>query len=243
MKELGENPMNKIIPTFGEAVADIPDGATLMIDGFAGPGGTPQNLIRALRERGARRLTVISNTAGLASVIGFGTIPGDTPTDIGALVENGQVAKVIASFPVSPSPSRPTAFESAYLAGKVDLEVVPQGTLAERIRAGGAGIPAFYTPTGVGTLMAEGKETRAFGGREYLLETALTADFALLRAHRADALGNTQYRGTSRNFNGVMATSAEIVIMEVDEIAQLGGIDPGAVHTPGIYVDRIVETG
>lgn len=235
--------MNKIIPTFGEAVADIPDGATLMIDGFAGPGGTPQNLIRALRERGARGLTIISNTAGLASVIGFGTIPGDTPTDIGVLVENGQVAKVIASFPVSPSPSRPTAFESAYLAGKVELEVVPQGTLAERIRAGGAGIPAFYTPTGVGTLMAEGKETRAFGGREYLLETALTADFALLRAHRSDALGNTQYRGTSRNFNGVMATSADIVIMEVDEIAELGGIDPGAVHTPGIYVDRIVETG
>ena len=243
MKERLTNPMNKIIPTFAEAVADIPDGATLMIDGFAGPGGTPQNLIRALRERGARRLTIISNTAGLASVIGFGTIPGDTPTDIGVLVENGQVAKVIASFPVSPSPSRPTAFESAYLAGKVDLEVVPQGTLAERIRAGGAGIPAFYTPTGVGTLMADGKETRAFGGNEYLLETALTADFALLRAHRADALGNTQYRGTSRNFNGVMATSADVVIMEVDEIARLGGIDPAAVHTPGIYVDRIVEIG
>ena len=235
--------MNKIIPTFAEAVADIPDGATLMIDGFAGPGGTPQNLIRALREHGARRLTIISNTAGLASVIGFGTIPGDTPTDIGVLVENGQVAKVIASFPVSPSPSRPTAFEKAYLDGKVDLEVVPQGTLAERIRAGGAGIPAFYTPTGVGTLMAEGKETRAFGGKEYLLETALTADFALLKAHRADALGNTQYRGTSRNFNGVMATSADVVIMEVDEIVQLGGIDPAAVHTPGIYVDRIVEIG
>ena len=150
--------MNKIVPTFAEAVADIPDGATLMIDGFAGPGGTPQNLIRALREHGARDLTVISNTAGLASVIGFGTIPGDTPTDIGVLVENEQIRKVIASFPVSPSPSRPTAFESAYLEGKVDLEVVPQGTLAERIRAGGAGIPAFYTPTGVGTLMAEGRE-------------------------------------------------------------------------------------
>ena len=235
--------MNKITPTFAEAVSDIPDGATLMIDGFAGPGGTPQNLIRALRDHGARRLTIISNTAGLASVIGFGTIPGDTPTDIGVLVENDQVEKIIASFPVSPSPSRPTAFERAYLEGKVGLEVVPQGTLAERIRAGGAGIPAFYTPTGAGTLMADGKETRVFDGREYLLETALTADFALLRAHRADTLGNTEYRGTSRNFNGVMATSANVVIMEVDEIVQPGDIDPGAVHTPGLYVDRIVEIG
>ena len=233
--------MNKTLPTFAAAVADIPDGATLMIDGFAGPGGTPQNLIRALRERGSRELTIVSNTAGLASVIGFGTIPGDTPTDIGVLIENSQVRKIIASFPVSPSPSRPTAFELAYREGRVELEVAPQGTLAERIRAGGAGIPAFYTPTGVGTLMAEDKETREFGGREYLLETALYADFALLRAHRADTLGNTQYRGTSRNFNGVMATAADVVIMEVDEIVEPGDIDPNAVHTPGIYVNRIVE--
>ena len=235
--------MNKIVPTFAEAVADIPDGATLMIDGFAGPGGTPQNLIRALRDHGARDLTIISNTAGLASVTGFGTVPGDRPTDIGVLVENEQVKKVIASFPVSPSASRPTAFERAYREGNAELEVVPQGTLAERIRAGGAGIPAFYTPTGAGTLMAEGKEVRTFDGREHLLEIALKADFALLRAHRSDALGNTQYRGTSRNFNGVMATAADVVVMEVDEIVELGEIDPGAVHTPGIYVDRIVKTG
>ena len=235
--------MSKIVPSFGEAVADIPDGATLMIDGFAGPGGTPQNLIRALREwfHGASELTIISNTAGLASVIGFGTIPGDRPIDIGILVENEQLRKVIASFPVSPSPSRPTAFETAYLEGKIELEVVPQGTLAERIRAGGAGIPAFYTPTGVGTLMAEGKESRVFDGREYLLERALKADFALLRAHRADTMGNTQYKGTSRNFNGVMATTANVVIMEVDEVVEPGEIDPGAVHTPGIYVNRIVK--
>ena len=235
--------MNKIVPTFAEAVADIPDGATLMIDGFAGPGGTPQNLIRALRDHGARDLTIISNTAGLASVTGFGTVPGDRPTDIGVLVENEQVKKVIASFPVSPSASRPTAFERAYREGNAELEVVPQGTLAERIRAGGAGIPAFYTPTGAGTLMAEGKEVRTFDGREHLLEIALKADFALLRAHRSDALGNTQYRGTSRNFNGVMATAADVVVMEVDEIVELGEIDPGAVHTPGIYVDRIVKIG
>ncbi len=235
--------MSKIARSFGEAVADIPDGATLMIDGFAGPGGTPQNLIRALRDHGAADLTIISNTAGLASVIGFGTIPGDRPTDIGVLVENEQVRKVIASFPVSPSPSRPTAFERAYREGKIELEVVPQGTLAERIRAGGAGIAAFYTPTGVGTLMADGKESRVFEGREYLLEQALRADFALLRAHRSDTMGNIQYRGTSRNFNGVMATSADVVIMEVDEVVEPGGIDPGAVHTPGIYVDRVVKIG
>ncbi len=233
--------MSKIARSFADAVADIPNGAILMIDGFAGPGGTPQNLIRALRDHGASDLTIISNTAGLASVIGFGTIPGDRPIDIGILVENEQVKKVIASFPVSPSPSRPTAFETAYREGKIELEVVPQGTLAERIRAGGAGIPAFYTPTGVGTLMAEGKESRVFDGREYLLERALTADFALLRANISDTMGNTQYRGTSRNFNGVMATSADIVIMEVDQIVEPGGIDPGAVHTPGIYVDRIVK--
>ena len=235
--------MNKIVPTFAEAVSDIPDGATLMIDGFAGPGGTPQNLIRALRDHGAGDLTIISNTAGLASVTGFGTVPGDIPTDIGVLVENEQVKKVIASFPVSPSASRPTAFEKAYREGNAELEVVPQGTLAERIRAGGAGIPAFYTPTGAGTLIAEGKEVRTFDGREHLLETALKADFALLRAHRSDALGNTQYRGTSRNFNGVMATAADVVVMEVAEIVKPGEIDPGAVHTPGIYVDRIVKIG
>ena len=233
--------MSKIVSSFAEAVADIPDGAILMIDGFAGPGGTPQNLIRALRDHGASNLTIISNTAGLASVIGFGTIPGDRPIDIGILVENEQVRKVIASFPVSPSPSRPTAFETAYREGKIELEVVPQGTLAERIRAGGAGIPAFYTPTGVGTLMAEGKESRMFDGREYLLEHGLKADFALLRAHISDTMGNTQYRGTSRNFNGVMATSADVVIMEVDQVVEPGDIDSGAVHTPGIYVNRIVE--
>ena len=235
--------MSKALSSFDEAVSDIPDGAVLMIDGFAGPGGTPQNLIRALRDHGARELTIISNTAGLASVIGFGTLPGDRPVDIGILVENEQVRKVIASFPVSPSPSRPTAFENAYREGKIDLEVVPQGTLAERIRAGGAGIAAFYTPTGAGTLMAEGKEVRNFDGRDYLLETALRADFALLRAHRADTMGNIQYRGTSRNFNGVMATSAEVVVMEVEEIVEPGEIDPGAVHTPGLYVDRIVKIG
>ena len=231
----------KVADSFATAVSDIPDGATLMIDGFAGPGGTPQNLIAALRDHGVRDLTIISNTAGLASVIGFGTIAGDRPIDIGVLVDNEQVRKVTASFPVSPSPSRPTSFEKAYLEGKVELEVVPQGTLAERIRAGGAGIPAFYTPTGAGTLMAEGKEVRVFNGREHLLEYALKADFALLRGHRADTSGNTVYRGTSRNFNAVMATAAAVTILEVDEVVEVGDLDPEGIHTPGIFVDRVVE--
>ena len=231
--------IDKVAKSFSEAVSDIPDGAMLMIDGFAGPGGTPQNLIRALRDHGARGLTIVSNTAGLASVIGFGTIPGTRPIDIGVLIDNEQVKKVIASYPVSPSPSRPTSFERAYREGKVDLEVVPQGTLAERIRAGGAGIPAFYTPTSVGTLLAEGKETREFDGREYVMEMGITADFALLRAHVADTLGNVTYRGTSRNFNAVMATAARVTVLEVDEIVEPGALDANSIHTPGIYVKRI----
>ena len=231
--------IDKVAKSFSEAVSDIPDGAMLMIDGFAGPGGTPQNLIRALRDHGARDLTIVSNTAGLASVIGFGTIPGTRPIDIGVLIDNEQVKKVIASYPVSPSPSRPTSFERAYREGKVDLEVVPQGTLAERIRAGGAGIPAFYTPASVGTLLAEGKKTREFDGREYVMEMGITADFALLRAHVADTLGNVTYRGTSRNFNAVMATAARVTIIEVDEIVEPGALDANSIHTPGIYVKRI----
>ena len=232
--------IDKVVSSFEEAVSDVPDGAWLMIDGFAGPGGTPQNLIRALRDLGVRDLTIISNTAGLASVTGFGTVHGDRPIDIGILVDNEQVRKVYASFPVSPSPSRPTSFERAHREGKVQLELVPQGTLAERIRAGGAGIPAFYTPTGVGTQIAEGKEVRVFGDREHVLEHGLTADFALLRANKADRLGNLMYQGTSQNFNGVMATAARTTIVEVDEIVDPGGLDPGAVDTPGIYVKRVV---
>ena len=184
--------MNKVYSSFNEAVADIPDSATLMVDGFAGPGGTSQNLIRALRDQGASDLTIIS---------GCGTIPGQKPIDIGILVDNGQVGKVIASFPVSPSPSRPTSFEKAYHRGEVELELVPQGTLAERIRAGGAGIPAFFTPTGVGTFVTEGKETRSYDGKEYVLETALKADYALIRGYMADTMGNLSFRGTSMNFS------------------------------------------
>ena len=233
--------MNKVYSSFNEAVADIPDSATLMVDGFAGPGGTSQNLIRALRDQGASDLTIISNTAGLASVSGFGTIPGQKPIDIGILVDNGQVGKVIASFPVSPSPSRPTSFEKAYHRGEVELELVPQGTLAERIRAGGAGIPAFFTPTGVGTFVTEGKETRSYDGKEYVLETALKADYALIRGYMADTMGNLSFRGTSMNFNGVMVTAAAISIVEVDKVVEEGEIDSYRIDTPGLYVNRIVE--
>ena len=233
--------INKVVASFEEAVADIPDGATLMVDGFAGPGGTSQHLIRALRDHGAKDLTIISNTAGLASIIGFGTLPGDRPVDIGILVDNEQIKKVVASFPVSPSPSRPTSYERAYHEGKVELELVPQGTLAERIRAGGAGIAGFYTPTGIGTQLAEGKEVRVFDGREHVLELPLKADFALLRGHKADTMGNVVYRGTSRNFNGVMATAADVTIMEVDEVVEVGELDSHDIHTPGLFVNRVVE--
>ena len=233
--------MNKVYSSFNEAVADIPDSATLMIDGLAGPGGTSQNLIRALRDQGASDLTIISNTAGLASVSGFGTLPGQKPIDIGILVDNGQVGKVIASFPVSPSPSRPTSFEKAYHRGEVELELVPQGTLAERIRAGGAGIPAFFTPTGIGTFVTEGKETRSYDGKEYVLETALKADYALIRGYMADTMGNLSFRGTSMNFNGVMVTAAAISIVEVDKIVDVGEIDSYRIDTPALYVNRIVE--
>lgn len=232
--------INKVVASFEEAVADIPDGATLMVDGFAGPGGTSQHLIRALRDHGAKGLTIISNTAGLASIIGFGTLPGDRPVDIGILVDNEQIKKVVASFPVSPSPSRPNSYERAYHEGKVELELVPQGTLAERIRAGGAGIAGFYTPTGIGTQLAVGKEIRVFDGREHVLELPLKADFALLRGHKADIMGNVVYRGTSRNFNGVMATAAEVTIMEVDEVVGVGELDSHDIHTPGLFVNRVV---
>ena len=229
--------VNKLFPSFAAAVADIPDGAVVMIDGFGGPGGMASFLIEALRDQGARDLTVIGNTAGLP---GFGARGGEDFVNTAILYENKQVRKAIASFPVPRSPSQSSPFSRAWEAGEVELEVVPQGTLAERIRAGGAGIPAFFSPTSAGTQLAEGKEVRSFDGRDHVLEQALTADFALVRGHRADSLGNVVYRGTSRNFNAGMATAARVTVVEVDEIVEPGGIDPEAVVTPGIFVDRIV---
>lgn len=227
-------PINKIIQTFEEAVSDVPDGATIMMGNFAGPGGTPYYLIKALRDQGAKNLTIVANTAG-----GIGlTLDFD---DHCILFENKQVKKVIATFPFSTSPSRPSPAEKQIVAGEAELELVPQGTLAERIRAGGAGIPAFYTPTGVDTVVEEGKERRDFDGRPCLLEHALKADYAFVRAYKADEMGNLVYRGTQRQFNPIMAMAARVTIAEVDEIVKPGDLDPDTVVTLGIFVDRIVK--
>ena len=231
----------KVYPTALDALRDVPDGAVVNVDGFAGPGGMAQYLLTGLRDQGAKGLTIISNTAGIARVVSFGTPEGMTPIDHSILVENNQIGKSIASYPVSPSASRPSAFEEAYNRGDATLEVVPQGTLAERLRAGGAGVAAFYTPTAVGTLLGEGKELREIEGREYVLEHGIRADFCIIRGHKADTLGNVVYKGTSRNFNPVMATTAAITVVEVDEIVEPGALAPDEIVTPGIYVDRIVK--
>ncbi len=236
----GQTP-NKVYPDGLAAVRDIPDGASVNMDGFAGPGGMSHYLMVALRDHGAKNLTVIINTAGIARVVDFGSPPGRISIDHSILVENRQVKKAIASYPVSPRASRPSAFELAFQRGEVELEVLPQGTLAERLRAGGAGVAAFYTPTGVGTLLAEGKELRVIDGKEYVLETSIKADFCLIRAHKADTLGNLVYKGTSRNFNASMAPAATVTVVEVDEIVEPGGLNPKEIVTPGIFVQRIVQ--
>jgi 3-oxoacid CoA-transferase subunit A len=215
--------MNKVIATSDAAVADIPDGATVMIGGF-GLCGIPENLIAALVRKGVKGLHTISNNMG---VDGFG---------MGLMLEAGMIASHIGSYV-----GENKLLETRVLAGQLDLTLVPQGTLAERIRAGGAGIPGFYTATGVGTVVADGKELREFNGRTYLLETALVADFALVKAWRGDRLGNLVYRKTARNFNPMMATAAKITIAEVEELVEPGEIDPDHIITPGIYVTRIVQ--
>ena len=236
-----DRPPSKVFPSADAAVADVHDGAVVMLDGFAGPGGMAQHLIVALRDQGAKGLTMISNTAGIARVTSFGTPPGYRPIDHSLLVDNGQIRKAVASFPVSPSPRRPSSFELAYQRGEAELELSPQGTLAERIRTGGYGIAGFYTPTGVGTQIAEDKDSILRDGRTYVLERGLWADFALIRAHKADTLGNLVYKGTSRNFNSVMAPAARITVVEVDEIVEQGQLDPDAIVTPGVFVHRIVQ--
>lgn len=211
------------------AVADIPDGATIMIGGFARV-GVPEALVRALSERGVRGLTVIANGMSGARE------PTLSPTGL----QPHQVDRVIASFPV-PSASRGAdPFVAGYEDGSIGLEIVPQGTLAERIRAAGAGIPAFYTPTGAGTPFAEGKETREIGGRICVLERALKADFALIKAFRADAMGNLVYRNAGRNFNPMMASAATVTIAQVEEIVEAGELAPETIVTPGIFVNRLV---
>ena len=222
---------NKVCSSLDEAVGDIPDFSTIMFGGFASP-GLPRNLIGALLRQGARNLTGISNHHGAV---------GDL-MDVGKLVEAGRMRKMICAFTAAPHPSRMLAFEKLYEAGEIEGELVPQGTLVERIRSAAAGIGAFYTPTSVGTELAKGKEHRIMNGREYVLEYPLHADYAFIRACRADSFGNLQYRRSQRNFNPIMAQAARTTIVEVEEdILEPGALDPDHVHTPGIFVDRIVK--
>jgi 3-oxoacid CoA-transferase subunit A len=216
--------MNKVIASADEAVRDVPDGATIMVGGF-GLCGVPEDLIDALVRKGVRDLTTVSNNAGV-DVYG-----------LGKLLQTGQIKKHIGSYV-----GENKVFEQLVLTGKVQLELNPQGTLAERIRAGGAGIPAFFTPTGVGTLVAEGKEVREFDGRQYVMERALKADFALVKAWKADRWGNLIFRKTARNFNPMMATAARITIVEAEHIVEPGELEPDQVHLASIYVKRIVLT-
>ena len=217
--------MRKIFPDAKAALEGLTfDGMSVMSGGF-GLCGIPEHLIAALRDSGTKGLTVISNNAG---VDGFG---------LGQLLETRQIAKMISSYV-----GENKEFERQYLAGELELEFNPQGTLAERIRAGGAGIPAFFTATGVGTLVADGKEVRNFGGRDYVMETGLVADLAIVKAWKADARGNLQFRKTARNFNPMMATAGKVTVVEVEHIVPTGTMDPDHIHTPGIYVDRIVLT-
>jgi 3-oxoacid CoA-transferase subunit A len=215
--------VNKVFATADDAVADIFDGATVMLGGF-GICGIPENLIRALVRKGVKGLRTIANNVGTDGV------------GMGLMLEAGMIASHTGSYA-----GENRLLESLVLARKLNMTLIPQGTLAECIRAGGAGIPAFYTPAGAGTVVAEGKEVREFAGKPYLLERALTADFALVKAWRGDRMGNLVYRKTARNFNPMMATAAKITIAEVERLVEPGQIDPDAVVTPGIYVKRIVE--
>ncbi len=215
--------MNKIVANADEAIRDIQSGATIMLGGF-GLCGIPENCIAALVRKGINNLTCISNNAGVDN---FG---------LGFLLHTRQIKKMISSYV-----GENAEFERQVLAGELEIDLVPQGTLAERIRAGGAGIPAFFTATGYGTEIAEGKEIRNFDGRMYLMERGLTADFAIVKAWKGDAMGNLIYRHTARNFNPMMATAGKITIAEVEEIVPVGTLDPDHIDTPGIYVQRIFE--
>jgi 3-oxoadipate CoA-transferase, alpha subunit len=225
---------NKLFPTFADAVGDIHDGATILIAGF-GP-GTPWNLIKALHQQSAKDLTLVFNIANRVS--------REDAVSIGDIVNAGRVRKVIAAFTAATHPSQVNPIEELCESGKVEAEITPQGTLAERIRAGGAGIPAFYTPAGVGTVVGEGKEVRRFKGKDYLLEEAITADFAFLRAWKSDEFGNLVFRRAQRNFNPIMAMAAACSMAEIEEpILPVGALDPDQVHTPGIYVKRLIQIG
>jgi len=215
--------MDKRITSADAAIEKLTDGATILMGGF-GLCGIPENLIAAVRRKGTKNLTVVSNNAGLDD---FG---------IGLLLQTGQVKKMISSYV-----GENKLFERLVLNGELQVELNPQGTLSERLRAGGAGIPAFFTPTGVGTMVAENKETREFDGRQYVMERSLRGDFAFIKAWKGDRWGNLVYRKAARNFNPMMATAADYVIAEVEELVDLGGLEPDSVHTPGIFVDAIFQ--
>ena len=217
--------MNKLIESATEAVKDIPSGATIMSGGF-GLCGNPEDLIRAINATGINGLTVISNNCGVDGKC------------LGLLLEAKQIKKMVSSY-VGENKN----FETQFLSGELEVELVPQGTLAERIRAGGAGIPAFFTPTGFGTVVADGKETRNFGGIDCVMETALVADYAIVKAWKGDAHGNLVFRKTARNFNPMMATAGKITIAEVEEFVPAGALDPDEIHTPGIFVQRVIKAG
>ena len=214
--------IDKVVPTAREAVSDVSDGATLVVGGF-GLCGIPENLIGALVEKGVRDLTVVSNNCGVDD------------WGLGLLLRTRQIRKMMSSYV-----GENAEFERQFLSGELDVELVPQGTLAERMRAGGAGIPGFYTATGVGTLVAEGKETRAFDGREYVLERGIVGDFSLVAAWKGDRYGNLVYRKAARNFNPMAATAGKVSIAEVEELVEPGALDPECVHTPGVFVQRVV---
>jgi 3-oxoacid CoA-transferase A subunit len=232
--------INKVFSNCNVAVADIFDGATIMIGGFGSFGGLPINLITALATRGARDLTIIANMGGVGYELSRRIKP-EGYQDSGILFENGQVKKFIGSVPALGGMPPTSPLERLCNEGKVEIEMVPQGTLAERIRCGAGGLGGFYTPVGIGTVVEEGKEKKTIGGKEYILELPLYADFALIKAHYADRLGNLVYRGTARCFNPVMATAARMTIVEVDKLVDPGQLDPETIVTPHVYVDRIVE--
>jgi 3-oxoacid CoA-transferase subunit A len=215
--------MKRICTSFQDAVADIRDGATLMVGGF-GLCGIPENVILALVEKGVKDLTVISNNCGVDD------------WGLGLLLKNKQIKKMVGSYV-----GENKEFERQVLSGEIEVELIPQGTLAEKIRAGGAGIPAFYTPAGVGTPIAEGKETRMFNGKEYLLEESLTADFSIVRAWKGDKMGNLVYHKTARNFNPMIAAAGRVTIAEVENLYEVGELEPNSIHTPSIYVQTLIE--
>lgn len=222
---------NKVYPDFDAAVADVPDGITFMSPGFGGV-GIPRNLLAALHRQGAKNLSGISNNSGSM----------DDKVDVGTLIQAGQIKKMTCAFTAPTHPSQITPFVKLYNDGEIDAELVPQGTLAERMRAAASGIGAFYTPASVGTELAENKEHREINGRTYVLEFPLPAEFAFIRAWRADTFGNLQFRLTQRNFNPVMAMAADITVVEVeDAIVEPGELDPDHIHVPGVYVDRLVK--